>query len=229
LSACGSPVVQPIQVGAGCPQQPLRSANAEAAEPPDNLIDDFEDGDGVVARVGGRDGPWVEGDDQTATTVGWENSTRCAVRGTHAGHFFASNLTAWGANLTGVFKHVTTTGTPPHMVATPYDANGYGGISFWGAIGSGGPPSLDVPLGVTTMDTAWNGDVCTTKCMDFHRATVTLTPAWRRVEIRFSDLKQMGWGDPLVAINVNQLVGFILWPSSPFDFDLWIDDIRFEP
>jgi hypothetical protein len=226
MSACGGANVHPIDVVAGCPEQPLRSQEPESGAAPDALLDDFEDGDTFVARLGGRDGSWVETDDHTSTDVGFENSTQCAARGLRAGHFWAGGLTQWDANLTGLLRRSTV--TPMAIAATPYDGTGYGGVSFWGAIGSGGPATLEVPLGMTTMDTAWNGNVCTTKCMDYHRTSVTLTPEWRRYEIRFADLKQLGWGDPQVPLALNQLVGFILWPTTG-TFDIWIDDVRLEP
>jgi len=223
VSACGRMDVQPIQVALGCPLQPLRGADTMADEPADRLVDDFEDGDGWLAKEGNRDGNWVEGDDRTSPMVSWENSQRCAVRGTRAGHFSAAGLTSWGANLTGLFKKATV------AMATPYDGTGYGGLSFWGAIGTGGPASLDVPVGVTIMETAWNGGgACEAmnNCMDFHRAMVTLTPDWRRIDVRFANLKQQGFGPP-AAFQVTQMVGFILWPTNTFD--VWLDDVRLEP
>jgi hypothetical protein len=63
--------------------------------------------------------------------------------------------------------------------------------------------------------------------MDYYATTVTLTRQWRRVEMRFSDLTQSGWGVPQIAMRRDQLVGLIMWPNH--QFDIWIDDVRFEP
>jgi hypothetical protein len=63
--------------------------------------------------------------------------------------------------------------------------------------------------------------------MDYYRTTVTLTPEWRHIAIRFSDLKQQGWGSPILDMRRDQMVGFIIWPLD--SFDIWIDDVRFEP
>src|SRR4051812_8616018 len=103
VSACSSDIVEPIQVGLTCPEQPIRGAEATAAEPIDRLIDDFEDGNSTIAAVNGRDGLWVEGDDGTTQMVGWDNSPMCAARGTHAAHFAGAGFSNWGANLTSVF------------------------------------------------------------------------------------------------------------------------------
>jgi len=78
----------------------------------------------------------------------------------------------------------------------------------------------------TVLDVAWNGGVCT-QCMDFYRTLVWLTPNWQRLLIRFDDLAQNGTGDPQVPLRRDQLVGFIVWPDR--DFDVWLDDVRFEP
>ena len=68
-----------------------------------------------------------------------------------------------------------------------------------------------VPLGITTMDNAWNGGICST-CMDFYATTVPLTRDWQRYVVRFDSMAQGGWGNPLVSVRRDQLVGFIVWP-----------------
>ena len=80
------------------------------------------------------------------------------------------------------------------------------------------------------MDNAWNGGICNNAigaCMDYYATTVLLTHQWQRYVIRFQDLAQSGQGSPLLPMRKDQMVGFILWPHQ--DFDIWIDDIRFEP
>ena len=78
---------------------------------------------------------------------------------------------------------------------------------------------------VTTTDVAWNSGKCSV-CMDYYRTTVEVSPEWRRYVVRFADLRQEGFGDPLTALRADQVVGFILWPER--EFDVWIDDVRFE-
>jgi hypothetical protein len=63
--------------------------------------------------------------------------------------------------------------------------------------------------------------------MDFYRTVVTLSPAWQRIVVPFETLSQEGKGDPLTELRVDELVGFIVWPTH--QFDIWIDDVRFEP
>jgi hypothetical protein len=211
--------LDPIEVAPGCPDNPVRAAESLAGSPSDHLIDDFEDGDNEIVAVAGRDGSWILGRETESTPhIVTEVSTRCAVRGRYAGHFAGTGFVSWGANWTAVFRD--TVGA-----AIPYDARSYGGISFFAALPEGAAP-VDLPVGVTSMDVAWNGGVCTSKCMDFYRTNVELTSSWQRFEMRFDQLVQEGTGDPLVPLRVNQMVGFILWPDP--DFDLFIDDVRFE-
>jgi hypothetical protein len=79
---------------------------------------------------------------------------------------------------------------------------------------------------VTTVDNAWNSDLCSV-CMDYYRTTITLTRQWQRFELPFDALAQEGTGDPITPLRKDQLVGLIFWPARPLD--LWLDDVRFEP
>jgi hypothetical protein len=66
-------------------------------------------------------------------------------------------------------------------------------------------------------------------CNDYYaiKTRIPLTKTWTRWFVRFSDLAQYGFGNPLVPLRKDQLVAIIIWPES--QFDIWIDDLRFEP
>jgi hypothetical protein len=224
-------VVEPIKVKPDCPQQPLRGPMAAPAPVSGQLIDDFEllvDG-GIWEPLHGngqRDGQWDYGWDLYGNVQGTHGqSAECVADGNLSGHFLLSSTTGWGQNWTAVFMAAGPGGT-----AVSYDARAWGGISFWAAFGGKNGPDFPVPVGVTTIDNAWNGRVCTT-CEDFYATTVPLTHAWRRYEIRFGDLAQVGWGIPQVkTMRLDQAVGFIIQPSAEQNqYDIWIDDVRFEP
>jgi len=219
---CGGSL-DPITTITACPGQPLRGPTSDATdEPAMLLIDDFETGKGDLPKNDGRDGKWVIGTDGSSGVLVHESSQLCVARGRWSGHFAAHGFTSWGNNWTAVFQAPTASNG-----AVPYDARAYGGISFWAGFGSDMIVDFAVPLGVTTMDNAWNGGVCTTTCQDYYGTTVPLTHEWRRYEIRFADLAQAGWGVPQVPImKKDQMVGFIIWPLQ--QFDIWIDDVRFE-
>jgi hypothetical protein len=218
MAGCDAEVA-PIEVATGCPEQPLRGPSRFADEPEQQLIDDFEHESASLPRIGGRDGAWILGSDNTVMDLEAGVSDRCAGRGLRAGHFTGSGFASWGANWTAVLR------SQPTGTAVPYDGTPYGGISFWAAIGSDVPAPFALPVGVTTMEVAWNGGICS-KCMDFHRTSISLGHAWQRFEFRFDELAQSGSGEPQVALRPEKLVGLILWPDR--DFDLWVDDIRFE-
>lgn len=219
LGACDASFA-PIQVRAGCPEQPERGPSQWVSNPDVRLIDDFERTDSLLPHVGGRDGAWILGSDESFQALTAGPSSDCAARGAQAGHFAGHGFSDWGANWTAMFRN------NPNTTAVAYDASGYTGISFWAALGGAASGPVSVPVGVTTLDVAWNGGVCTS-CMDFYRTLVWLTPAWQRLVIRFDELAQLGIGDPLVPLRLDQMVGFIVWPDR--DFDLWLDDVRFEP
>jgi len=64
--------------------------------------------------------------------------------------------------------------------------------------------------------------------MDFYAAKVPLSHDWQRFVVPFDNMRQSGTGKPQVPImRRDQLVGFIIWPQQ--QFDIWIDDVRFEP
>jgi hypothetical protein len=223
-----SPSVEPIAVGQDCPDKPFRGPEEYANEPGDQLVTDFETGTNL-ARVAGRDGSWVLGKDGTATTITAQASTDCAARDRSAGHFAATGVKSWGNNWIAMFR--ASVGVVPQ----PYDARAYGGISFWAAFGGKNGPSFAVPVGIATMDTANFSPACLVAgrdgCNDHYRTTTPpFTHDWRRYVVRFEDMVQEGWGIPQAAMRRDQMVGFVIWPTQPVQkFDIWIDDIRFEP
>jgi len=217
-AGCGGSL-EPILNPSLCPRAPVRGPSQFASEPAVRLIDDFESGDGRLPLQEGRNGYWVVGKDGTGTFNATQ-ANQCAGRGGWAGHFGAKGWTSWGYNWTAVFQ------APQNNTAVPFDARAYGAISFWAGFGNFNLVDVAVPVGVTTMDNAWNGGICTT-CMDYYRTTVPLTHEWQRYVVRFEDMAQSGVGSPLLPMRKDQMVGFIIWPTQ--DFDLWIDDIRFEP
>jgi hypothetical protein len=212
--------VAPIEVAQGCPEQPLRGPAKFEDDPARQLIDDFEHDGLSLPKLGSRTGFWVIGKEDTDARADAKNLNQCSGRGRRAAHFFGSGFSSWGVNWTALLLQ------QPGGDAVPYDATAYGGISFWAAVSADAAAPFSLPVGVTTMDVAWNGGICK-KCMDYYRAQVSVGHEWRRFALRFSDLKQAGTGDAIIPLRRDQLVGVIFWPDR--DFDLWIDDVRFEP
>jgi hypothetical protein len=219
LGASCSASVEPIAVEPECPNMPYRGPAVYENEAQDLLISDFETGNDQLAKAGRRDGAWILGQDFTAVSLTYVATTNCAARGKWAGHFAASGFVSWGANWTAVFRSSSAG-------VAPYDARGYSAISLWAAFGGDNPTPFPVPVGIVTMDTAWNSSICSASksCNDHYMTTIPLTREWRRYVVRFQDMTQES---SQVAMRQDQFVGFTLWPRQ--DFDLWIDDVRFEP
>ena len=223
LASCESSL-DLIQVQPGCPDEPLRGPNEFAGAPADAMIDDFEDGDMLLPRLGNRDGTWVGSLGPVpapGAATDSEASSRCVARGTGSGHLFSTATSVYAASWTAVLRD---------QISMPraFDAKDYSGFSFWIARGDGALPPYETPIGVTTADTAPAFLICDT-CNDYYaiRKRIPLTKTWTRWVVKFDDLAQYGFGKPLAALDKTRLVAIIIWPES--QFDIWIDDLRFEP
>ncbi len=212
--------MDPIEVAPSCPGEPIRGPEQYANEPANRLLSNFETGTTALAQVAGRNGSWIRGSDGSSGVLIAQASSTCAARGKWAGHFAASGFTSWGNNWTAVFR------AQPNSVPMPYDGSGYSAISFWAAFGADNGTSFAVPVGITTMDTAWNSSLCS-PCNDYYATTVPLTHDWQHFVLPFSDMAQAGFGNPQLPMRRDQLVGFIIYPKQ--QFDIWIDDVRLEP
>jgi hypothetical protein len=217
LAAACNAAVDPIYVAAGCPEGPLRGPDEFPAASPESVIDDFEDGDLFITKSDGRTGSWYPYPVASPTTTGVA-SANCVAHGKHSGHFIATGSDGgaganWNASMIDPFTDVI-----------PYNASAWNGFSFW--IAAGDTESVgDMTVGINIPGVVSGGCM---PCGDYHHTIVKLTRTWTRVSIRFEDLKQTGFGVPLISpLPKDRIVNFIFWPKNPFDF--WIDDFRFEP
>jgi hypothetical protein len=185
------------------------------------VIDDFEHEGNALPRLGGRNGMWAVGSDGSSDELEAVTSSRCASPGRRAGHFAGSGFSGWGANWTALLR------SPVGGAATQFDATSYTGISFWAAVGPEIPTPFLLQVGVTTPppNSMWNGITCPS-CMGYYVTQVSLDHHWERFELRFADLVQFDNGNPATPLRLETLVGLTFWPDG--DFDIWIDDVRFE-
>jgi hypothetical protein len=217
LAACNA-AVDPIDVKAGCPQQPLRGPEQFAPASPQSVIDDFENGDLLLPRTAGRSGSWYPFPVMAAAAEGVA-SMDCAAHGLWSGHFTATGAADGAVNW-------NTTMIDPFTAVIPYDASAWSGFSFWIAAGASVDSPMVTSVGVTTTDVLDAGGVCTA-CNDYHLVPdIPLTRTWTRWSFRFDELAQKGFGLPQVPLRKDRLVNFIFWPKQ---VDFWIDDFRFEP
>jgi hypothetical protein len=215
LPACEAGI-DPIDVDPRCPKQPLRGPEQWPPASLESVIDDFEDGNLLTARVGERMGSWYSYPVASPVATG-EASNLCAARGKFAGHFTVEAAptpgdtgTNWNATMIDPFSSII-----------PYDASQWSGFSFW--IAAGDMPdgaATEMSVGINTTDVLATGT-------DYHAKNgIPLTRSWTRWSIRFDELEQRTGGAPM-TFRKDHVVNFIFWPRNPFDF--WIDDFRFEP
>jgi hypothetical protein len=154
-------------------------------------------------------------------TVFGEASSRCVAHGMYSGHLTGTNLAPYGGNWNGVL-------VDPFSMAIPFNAKPYTGFSFWAATGNNAGEPTQMPIGLMTVDTSGGGMICN-PCGDYYRRreTITLTHSWTRWEVKFDQLSQSGQGYPQVQLRTDQLVSIMIWPEKTYD--IWIDDVRFEP
>jgi hypothetical protein len=66
-------------------------------------------------------------------------------------------------------------------------------------------------------------------CYDTFGKDVPITPDWSAVEVKFSDMKQDGWGMPQITTGLDAKKSYGIEfsiPSPPFEaYDLWIDNV----
>jgi hypothetical protein len=215
--------VAPIEVAAGCPERPARASGQLETTAESDLIDDFEHEGASLPRRGGRDGTWASASDGSAEELEASVSDHCAARGERAGHFVASGLSGWGATWTALLRN-------PVGGMSVHDASTHGGVSFWAALGAQVPAPFSVPVGVTNpAPNAASNEVNCPGCLNYYSKAISLDHQWRRFELRFRDLVQLSNGNPMVPLRLDQLVGLTFWPEGDIDFDIWVDDLRFEP
>lgn len=182
-------------------------------------IDDFEGSGPYVSFDDGRVHGWFSYDDGTNGTLTPSpydaHSHEDAYAGRGAAHIEAEGFTYWGVGLV-LALNVTGVGD------CPADASAYDGITFW-ARGLG-----RVYVHFSTLQTLPPdyGGACASDCWDDHGLDIDLTDEWQPFTIRWTDLKQRGFGRR-ATFDPTELV-FIHWQDeSALEVDIWVDELRF--
>ena len=224
-ASAGSPSAGGTRGSAGAP--PVGSGGAPAYE----LLDDFEDQDGLLLPLHQRNGPWYVFSDQTKTgTLSPFTISLVAGEPSHPGSASALHLSAKGFTDWGVGVGADLVNLAAKKVA--YDVSAYSGIHFYAKVGSGTQSTLKL-LVPTTFSDAQGGkcsDASTDKrCSDHLFCSVPgLGSTWAEYTCRFADLVQQGFGLPQAGLDPASVYSVQFTVSTKvLAADLWIDDVSF--
>ena len=201
----------------------VKCAKTKPAE--DAPIDDFEDGNTQVMRVGGRDGYWWKSVDPKGSKFDpdelkmEEPGAGNSIKALHATGMTVTGDGAYGA-LFGI-NFSSNSGE-----AALYDGSPYAGIAFK-AKGDAGK-ATKVRFKVGDVNTHPDLGVCGT-CWNHFGKNIDLTPEWTEHEILFADLKQAdGWGSPRPPhIVAEKLYSMDFSFEGGGEFGIWLDDVSF--
>lgn len=190
---------------------PCLEATSAAGDSP--LVDDFEDGNELVALVEARNGYWVmiTDTDLPASEPVLLPSLRpgAGPANRYALHVSGGRRSTWGASAQVDFG------------PTCYDASIYRGIAF----DVRGPGR--VFAGVRTVDAVPldRGGSCISDCYESHVHAVDAGASWTHQVLLWSELRQRGKPD---SVNSRRLSGleFVVRPEDT-PYDLWIDNVAF--
>jgi len=193
---------------------PCRVRVASGGQAP--LIDDFEDGDDVLAPLEQRAGfwRWARESDAPGTAPALMPVPRvnATAHNKLALHVKGGELFDWGATVEVSFR-------PPC-----YDATSYDGIKLQAR----GPGRVYVALREVSEIPPFEGGSCERDCYNSHVAKLELGRGWSSYQVRWSELHQRGIGKPpLDASHLHSIALMIRAEDTPYD--VWLDDVAFLP
>ncbi len=191
-------------------------------EPCGPLIDDMEDGSGVVCSASDRVGVWYACNDGGGTQYPAPNQAGVPIlpellpepRGAsrYAMHSTGTGFVGWGVAI-GV--DLAFDG----QVYGLYDASAYGGIRFWARSDTSTPLRVRISTASTTLDIY--GGRCEREPCGPASVQVSLTPTWTEYLLRFVDFGAYSLDDFGEVTNIQ------FFFSTNGDFDVWVDDLAF--
>lgn len=200
---------------------------------PTAVIDDIEDGDGVIAQTAGRNGSWwVVADGSLGGTImppSDQAPSAERIPGGHCGSSYAMRLTGqgftdWGATLTMGFRYTSQ--------AETIDASPFRGAMFWARVGDTNSSGIRVqfqdvstrPEGGRCSDESGSPDACYN---GFGTELLPIDTQWRLYKIDFSRTTQRDFGYRADALDTSQLYAMEWNLEANSIFDLWVDDVWF--
>src|SRR5215211_4867773 len=192
----------------------------------DDMIDDFEDGDGSILERSTRTGYWYTYKDMSGGMVTPDEGAPvfAELGGPPDGQgkvmrFFGGNFRVWGAGMG--FQFVKVENDPP----LPYDLSSYTGLVF---TAKGNVP-LRVTIGMPEVLPGSEGgtgieNATLTYCHDAHGMSVKLSNEWRQYKIPFARLRQEGYGK-VAVFDATKVIAAGFDVGAVRSFDVSLDDI----
>jgi hypothetical protein len=215
--------------GAGSAGMPAAGSGGAASTA---QIDDFEDQDEFILRVGMRNGPWYVFSDATTTgTLGKLTiapltgaDVRPSSTSTAALHLTASGFTDWGAGVGADMVNQLAK-------KAPYDVSAYRGVRFYAKIASGTAATIKVLLPNVFSDA--DGGKCIDtdtkkRCGDHLFKSVSgLKTTWDVYEVKFDEFTQQGFGLPQGLFDATGVYSVQFTLANKLPVDVWLDDVTF--
>jgi Carbohydrate binding domain (family 11) len=190
---------------------PCRLATRARGDSP--LVDDFEDGNELVALLEARNGYWITLSD--TDPEGAEPVLLPSVRpdatpdNRYALHIAGARHRKWGVSVQVEFG------------PSCYDASVYQGIAF----DARGPGRLYAGIRTVEAVPVARGGICTEDCYRSHFGAVTLEGGWKTYVLSWRDLHQDGATTPADPRRANGMEFLVRPEDTPYD--VWIDNVRF--
>jgi hypothetical protein len=243
--ARATPLTYAFEVGG----TPIATGNGKLAVKvavDDTLLDDFEDGDGNLVAIGGRNGSWFTFNDGTGEQLPAPEATALPqvvdASANFVLHSTGRNFSPAGTLPDGGFAFGAGVGTtlrvdPKSNAVLPYDASVYDGIRFDYTASVPSDAQLQVSFLVATSATTpvADGGTCTTGCNDdFGISAVRQGLFSFSGGLAWDELHQQGFGTP-VAFDPKTIVA-IKWilafpnagqAASADQFDVQLDNVAF--
>jgi len=194
------------------PRDPCNARKRARGKEP--LIDDFEDGNPLIAAFEDRVGLWSLFKDSdfpgSFNTISPTLLARPTQKNRYALHAAGGELRNWGAVISFPFQPAC------------YDASAYAGITF----SARGPGRVFVGVREVSVVPVEYGGTCTKDCYNTHETKVDLSARWQSYTVLWSEMRQRGYDTkPLDSSRTSGVSFLVLAADTPYDF--WIDDVKF--
>ena len=222
------PCVNPAATAAAAKPKELAGCDGKPVPAADGLVDDFEDDNGQITKLDGRDGYWWKNADKEGAkfTDTADNSVKFADDGANGStkSLHIAGSTAKGSDQAyGVEVGTNLISTK----ASLYDGSRFMGISFWAKVG---PKSVKkVRFNMGDVNTHPDLGSCQ-NCWNHFSKDIELTTDWKEYQVSFKEMRQRdGWGEPRPkSITPKELYTLTYaFEGSGGEFELFVDDIQF--